>query len=147
MVRDMERSIEWYQRVMGMTVWMDTEFVLSDGGLAAGNPGDKTRLVILKCEHDTIGMIGLLQWLEPEMPAPTEIPTSITFGNPTFVVASDDAQGTYDTAKALGTHIHKAPGEWSTTGQDGRTKHFIGMSLFDPDGYFFEVNQLLRIGD
>lgn len=147
MVRDMAKSIQWYQSVMGMSVWMDTEFVLSGDGLAAGNAGDKTHLVIMKCEHDAIGMIGLLQWVDPPMPAPAEIPTSITFGNPTFVVQTDDAQATHEAAVALNSHIHCPPREWSTTGQDGRIKHFIGLSFFDPDGYFYECNQLLRIGD
>jgi catechol 2,3-dioxygenase-like lactoylglutathione lyase family enzyme len=147
MVRDMAKSIEWYESVMGMSVWMNTDFTLSGEGLATGNAGDKTHLVIMKCEDDVIGMIGLLQWVDPPMPAPDEIPTSITFGNPTFVVATDDAQATHDAAVALGTHIHSSPRDWSTTGQDGRTKHFVGISLFDPDGYFFECNQLLRIGD
>ena len=146
-VRDMERSVEWYQQVMGMSVWMDTDFELSGDGLAAGKAGDMTRLVIMQCEDPVIGMIGLLQWVDPPLPAPEEIPSSVTYGNPTFVVSTDDAQATHDTAATLGTHIHCPPREWSTRGQDGRTKHFIGISLFDPDGYFFECNQLVRIGD
>lgn len=146
-VRDMERSVEWYRKVMGMSVWMDTDFELSGDGLAAGKAGDMTRLVIMQCEDPVIGMIGLLQWVDPPLPAPEEIPSSVTYGNPTFVVATDDAQATHDAAAALGTHIHCPPREWSTRGQDDRTKHFIGISLFDPDGYFFECNQLVRIGD
>ena len=146
-VRDMEKSVEWYKEVMGMTVWMDTDFVLSGDGLAAGKEGDKTHLVIMQCEDPVIGMIGLLQWVDPPLPAPAEIPTSVTYGNPTFVVATDDAQATHDAAVQLGTRIHCPPREWSTRGHDGRTKHFIGISLFDPDGYFYECNQLLRIDD
>ena len=118
-VRDMDTSVEWYQKVMGMTVWMDTDFVLSGDGLAAGKEGDKTHLVIMQCEDPVIGMIGLLQWVDPPLPA----------------------------AAQLGTRIHCPPREWSTKGHDGRTKHFIGISLFDPDGYFYECNQLLRIED
>ena len=146
-VRDMDRSIEWYENVMGMTKWMDTEFVLSGDGLAAGKAGDRTRLVIMQAQDPVIGMIGLLQWLDPPLPAPDEIPTSVTYGNPTFVVATDDAEGTHAAAVALGTHVHSPPREWSTKGQDGRMKHFVGISLFDPDGYFYECNQLLRTGD
>lgn len=46
----MERSVEWYRQVMGMSVWMDTDFELSGDGLAAGKAGDMTRLVIMQCE-------------------------------------------------------------------------------------------------
>ena len=48
MVRDAERAAQWYEKVFGMTRWMDTPFTLSGTQLAAGNQGDRTRLVILK---------------------------------------------------------------------------------------------------
>ena len=147
MVRDMSASLRWYQDVFGMTVWMDTEVELSGVGMAAGNAGDKTHLVILQCEDPKIGMIGLLQWVDPPMPAPGEIPTTVTYGNPTFVVEADDAMASYEAAKKLGTHIHAEPHEWSIKGHDGRMKHFLSVSLFDPDGYFYECNQVLRVGD
>ena len=146
-VRDMEASRRWYEYVLGMKTWMDTDFTLSSTGLAAGKAGDKTHLVILQAEDPTIGMIGLLQWVDPPLPAPDEIPKSVTYGNPTFVVASDDSQQVHDRAVELGTHIHSAPHEWSVRGQNGKMKYFLGLSLFDPDGYFYECNQLLREGD
>jgi len=146
-VRDIERSRRWYEYVMGLTVWMDTEVTLGGTGLAAGNAGDVTHLLIMQAEDPAIGMIGLLQWVDPTMPAPDEIPTSVTYGNPTFVVSSDDARTMHSRAEELGTHVHSAPGEWSIRGQNGKMKHFLGLSLFDPDGYFYEVNQLLRETD
>ncbi len=146
-VRDMQKSQRWYEYVMGMSVWMDTDFTLSGDGLAAGKAGDQTRLVILQCEDPVIGMIGLLQWVDPPLPAPDEIPTSVTYGNPTFVVGSDDVQKMHERATELGTHVHMAPHEWSIRGQNGKMKHFLGLSIFDPDGYFYEVNQLLRESD
>ena len=90
MVRDMDKSLAWCQKVLGMDVYYDKPFTLSGQGLAAGKAGDLIRLVILKCEHPEIGMIGLMQWVDPVMPAP-EVPTELTFGMPTFVVGSDDA--------------------------------------------------------
>ena len=146
-VRDIERSRRWYEEVMGLTVWMDTEVTLGGTGLAAGKAGDKTHLIILKADDPVIGMIGLLQWIDPPLPAPEEIPTSVSYGNPTFVVSSDDVQTMHERAQAFGTHVHSAPNEWSIRGQNGKLKHFLGLSLFDPDGYFYEVNQLLRETD
>ncbi|MEM9529833.1 MAG: VOC family protein [Pseudomonadota bacterium] len=144
MVRDMETSLRWYQDVLGMSVWFDKPFTLSGVGLAAGKAGDQTRLTILKCEHDEIGMIGLLQWLDPPLEAP-EIPTAVDFGLPVFVVASDDARACHEAAVKLGTPVHAEPHKWSTEGADGNMKHFVSVSLFDPDGHFFEINQVLRI--
>ena len=146
-VRDIEKSVQWYKDVLGLTVWMDTEVELSGVGMACGKAGDKTHLVILQANDPVIGMIGLLQWVDPPLPAPSEVPTSVSYGNPTFVVDSEDAQASYEAAKSLGTHVHADPHEWSIRGHDGRMKHFLSVSLFDPDGHFFECNQVLRITD
>jgi catechol 2,3-dioxygenase-like lactoylglutathione lyase family enzyme len=143
-VRNMQTSVAWYQQVLGMSAYYDDEVVLSGTGFAAGKAGDKTHLVILKAVDPEIGMIGLLQWVDPLLPAPAAIPTAVTYGNPTFVVASDDARGAWQQAVNLGTHVHSEPHDWSIRGANGMLKHFIGVSLFDPDGYFYELNQLVR---
>ncbi|WP_254054261.1 VOC family protein [Sphingorhabdus sp. EL138] len=147
MVRDGDAASNWYETVFGMTKWMDTPFTLSGTQLAAGKKGDKTRLIILKCEHDMIGMIGLLEWLDPKQDAPEELPTEIKFGAPVFVVASEDAKGAVERARALSSTIHSEPREWSVTGADGKQKDMIGCSFWDLDGYFFEVNQVVKVHD
>ena len=144
MVRDADRALAWYVGVFGMTVWMDTPFTLSGTQLAAGARGDRTRLVLLRCEHEWIGMIGLLQWIDPPQDAPAELPTRIAFGAPIFVMAAQDAAATCERARALGSRIHSEPRDWTVTGADGREMAMIGCSFFDLDGYFFEVNQ--RVG-
>jgi len=142
-VRDVERSAHWYEHVVGMTRFYDGEVVLSGEGMAAGKKGDRTHLIIMRCEHTEIGMIGLLQWVEPPLPAPAGIPRSVTYGNPTFVVASDDAREALRRARELGSHVHSEPHEWSVKGADGELKRYVSVSVFDPDGYFYEFNQQL----
>jgi hypothetical protein len=129
--------------VFGMTRWMDMPFTLSGTQLAAGKRGDQTRLIILKCADDMIGMIGLLEWIDPKQDAPVHPPTEIAFGAPIFVVASEDARGTAERARALGSRIHSDPHEWQVTGADNLLKDMIGCSFWDLDGYFYEVNQLV----
>lgn len=147
MVRDGDRASNWYETVFGMTKWMDTPFTLSGTQLAAGKKGDQTRLIILKCQDDLIGMIGLLEWLDPKMDAPEELPTEIQFGAPVFVVQSEDAKGAVERARSLGSRIHSEPREWQVTGADGRKKDMIGCSFWDLDGYFYEVNQVVKVHD
>lgn len=147
MVRDGDKAKNWYEQVFGMTAWMDTPFTLSGTQLAAGKKGDQTRLIILKCEHDMIGMIGLLEWIDPKQDAPAELPTEIAFGTPVFVVASEDANGAVERARALGSTIHCEPREWTVTGADGKQKDMIGCSFWDLDGYFYEVNQVVKVHD
>ncbi len=145
MVRDADRAAQWYEQVFGMTRWMDTPFTLSGDQLAAGHKGDQTRLVIMQCQDDKIGMIGLLEWLDPKADAPAELPTRVTFGHPIFVVEAKDARASVERARALGSRIHCEPLDWQVTGADGRLKDMLGCSFFDLDGYFFEVNQVLKI--
>jgi catechol 2,3-dioxygenase-like lactoylglutathione lyase family enzyme len=147
MVREAERAAQWYEGVFGMTRWMDTPFILSGTQLAAGKKGDQTRLVILKCTNDLVGMIGLLEWLEPKQETPAELPTSIAFGAPVFVVASSDARGALERARGFGSRIHCEPRDWTVTGADGKTKDMVGCSFFDLDGYFFEVNEVVKVHD
>lgn len=141
MVRDAEASARWYEHVFGMRRWLDTPFTLSGIGLAAGKAGDKTRLIVMQCEDPVIGMIGLLQWVEPAMEAPAAPPQRVAFGAPIFVVASDDVRGVHARARTLGSHIHAEPYEWTFTDPAGLKKDMRACSFFDLDGYFYEVNE------
>ena len=142
-VRDIEVSSNWYEEVLDMSLYYDDRITLGGKGMAAGKKGDVTHLKIYRCSDPVIGMIGLLQWIDPELPAPEEIPTKVDYGNPTFVVDTDNVDGVHKKALALGTHIHSEPHEWSVRGADGNMINFITMSVFDPDGYFYEINQRL----
>ena len=144
MVRDMERSLVFYRDVLKAEIWFDTPFTLSGDGLPIGKKGDELRLCIVKFQHDEIGMIGLMEFAKP----PVEVPPvtyDLGYGKPVFVVVADDAQGIYDRAVEHGFKLRSAPREWSTTGAKGETKHFLSTNLWDPDGHFFECNQVTRI--
>ncbi len=143
-VRDMEKSRRWYEYVLGMSAWIDMPYTLSGEGIAAGKKGDETHLVIMKCEDPKIGMIGLLHWVDPPLPAP-EIPTSVGYGTPVFVVETEDAAEVARRAAELGTRVHMPGRNFTVTGSRGETRHLLGCAIFDPDGYFFECNQVLRI--
>ena len=144
MVRDMERALEFYRDVLGGTVWFDRPFTLDGGGLPIGKKGDTLRLCIIQFEHDEIGMLGLMEFIDPIMPAP-EVTYELGYGRPVFVVVPDDAQGIYDRATEHGFHTRGAPRGWSTTGAKGETKYFLSTFLFDADGHFFECNQVTKI--
>jgi hypothetical protein len=144
-VRNADHAANWYQVVFNMVIWMDTAFTLSGTQLAAGAKGDWTRLVILKCNHDRIGVIGLLKWMDPKRDAPVGLPTRIAIGAPIFVVETNDANGPTERARTLGSRIHCEPHEWTVTGADGLQKDLIGCSFWDLDGYFFEVNQVVKV--
>jgi catechol 2,3-dioxygenase-like lactoylglutathione lyase family enzyme len=143
MVRDANAAAQWYATVFGMRRWMDVPFTLSGEQLAVGKKGDQTRLIIMQAEHDVIGMIGLLEWLEPKQQFPAQVPKQVSFGAPIFVVAAVDCRATTDRARAGGSHVHCEPRAWTVTGANGQPKSMIGASFFDLDGYFYEVNETL----
>jgi catechol 2,3-dioxygenase-like lactoylglutathione lyase family enzyme len=139
-VRDAEKAADWYSHVFGMKRWLDIPFTLSGIGLAIGEAGDKTHLVIMQCEDPIIGMIGLLQWVDPPLEMPP-IPNKVVVGAPIFVLDSGDVRGAFERAKASGIQIYSELHEWSFTNAEGITKTWLGCSFFDLDGYFYEVNQ------
>lgn len=142
-VRDMTKSIAFYEGVLGMEKYYDNEITLTGNLLPGGNKGDVTRLVIMKGEDPVIGMIGLLEWLSPKPEAP-EIPYNFDFGNPVFVAAVEDAASVFEKAKELECVIRAPLSEAEYPGADGGVVKVRSVGVFDPDGHFFECNQRLE---
>jgi len=140
-VRDAARSLRFYRDVLGMSVWYDDEVVLSGRGLAAGAAGDRTRLVIMKAQDPVVGMIGLLQWVQPELPGPAGERQRLGIGDVVFVTQSDDVQEAYRRLQEWGARIHAEPHDFHVRGADGKELVMTSISFWDPDGYFYEMNQ------
>jgi catechol 2,3-dioxygenase-like lactoylglutathione lyase family enzyme len=141
-VRDMERAKAFYQDVLGLRVYYDNEITLTGKLLPAGAAGDVTRLVIMQAADPVIGMIGLLQWINPQLDAPP-VSYSFDFGNPVFVLAVDDAAQIYAAAQKFGCEIRAPLSEGSYPGADGSIVRVRSVGVFDPDGHFFECNERL----
>jgi catechol 2,3-dioxygenase-like lactoylglutathione lyase family enzyme len=142
-VRDAERSLAFYRDVLGMSVWYDDEVVLSGRGLAAGRPGDRTRLVIMQAQDPVIGMLGLLQFTVPLLEAPAGERQRLAIGDVVFVMQTDDVDAVSRRLADWGARVHAAPHVFEVRGADGLLVRMTSLSFWDPDGYFFEVNQRL----
>jgi catechol 2,3-dioxygenase-like lactoylglutathione lyase family enzyme len=140
-VRDAEVSRRFYADVLGLSVWYDDEVVLSGRGLAAGAAGDRTRLVIMRADDPVIGMIGLLQWVEPRLPAPREPRERLGIGDVVFVLQTDDVAEVYRRLRQHAARVFAEPHAFEIKGADGALLRMTSISFWDPDGYFFEVNQ------
>ncbi len=139
-VRSIDRSLAFYRDVLGFSVWYDDLITLSGVGLAAGGKGDLTRLVIVKAEDPVVGMIGLLEFVDPRQ---TEPPPRhrLGIGDVVFVLQGDDVSGVYQRARAFGARVHAAPHRFEVRGADGEPLSMTSLSLWDPDDYFIEYNQ------
>lgn len=141
-VRDMDKSIAFYERVIGMSQYYNNEIVLDRHFLPGEKPGDKIHLVIMKGMDPTIGMIGLLKWIDPPQ-SPPPVSYDFDFGQPVFVVQCPNAKALYENAKELGCEIRSALTETEYPAAAGGTVKVRSVGLFDPDGHFFECNQRL----
>ena len=140
-VSDLERSMRFYRDVLGLTVWYDDHVVLSGRGLAAGNAGDRTRLVIMRASDPVVGMIGLLQWEQPPLPPPLSTRERLGIGDVVFVMQTDDVHEVHRRLVSIGARIFAEPYRFEVRGADGTMLSMTSISFWDPDGYFFEMNQ------
>lgn len=140
-VRDVVQSVEFYRDVLGLTVWYDDEIVLSGRGLAAGKAGDRTRLVILKAQDPVVGMIGLLQWIDPPLEQPPASRERLAIGDVVLVMQTDDVAEVHRRLVARNARIYAEPHAFNVRGADGSEVSMTSLSFWDPDGYFFEINE------
>ena len=140
-VRDADASLRFYRDVLGLTVWYDGEIVLSGRGLAAGAAGDRTRLVIMQARDPVVGMVGLLQWVEPPLPAPPGERERLGIGDVVFVMQTDDVREVYRRLQAAGARIFAEPHRFEVRGADEGMLEMTSISFWDPDGDFIEMNE------
>ncbi len=143
MARRMEPALQIYRDILGMEVYYDQEIDVTGTGVPTGVSGARARLVILKCNDPYIGMLGLLQYVDPPLPPPLPRPepNRVRAGEIVFVMHHEDVDGVYEQLKDIeGVQIVSEPIISEYPKGDGviRVK---GMSFFDPNGYFLEVNQ------
>ena len=144
-VRDMEASLKLYRDVVGMKVNYDTVVETSGVALPAGPPGAKARLVLLNANDGWVGWIGLMQWIEPKLPA-VPYPTRMGPGGVVIVMNTDDVEGRCKAAKSVpGVTFTAEPRLQVYPGRNGGPDiRVMGCNFFDPDGILIEMNQILK---
>jgi catechol 2,3-dioxygenase-like lactoylglutathione lyase family enzyme len=139
-VRDIDRSIAFYRDALGLRLGWDRETTLGDAIPLA--PGAKGRFATVMGEDETIGMIGLLQVVDPPLPAPpVSTAETLPVGVTIFVIGTSDCDSVHERLKALGARIYKAPYDQELKGRDGKPIKMRSMAAWDPDGHFLEINE------
>ena len=147
MVNQMEPALTIYRDILGMEVYYDQEIVVSGKGVPAGEPGAKTRLVILRCNDPYIGMLGILQYINPPLPAPDPrpVPNRVKAGEIVFVMNNENVEATYEKLKEIeGIEMVAEPHVSEYPRDGGGVFRVMGISFFDPNGYFIELNQIVE---
>ncbi len=139
-VSDMSAARHFYEDILGMSVYYDDEFQLTGVGMPAPDPHAKTHLVILKCEDPYIGMIGLVQIMDPPPPPPGPQKDTVGIGDIVLIFDVPDVDAIYEKMQAAGSRIHSRPHDWEVDLPDGSRKKLRSLGCFDPDGYFVDLN-------
>ncbi|MDG2320095.1 MAG: VOC family protein [Rhodospirillaceae bacterium] len=149
-VRDIQKSVDFYATIMGMKVWYDQEMPVGGEVLPAGEPGAQVRVVILQGNDSEVGMLGLMQYLDPPVGHPGPYAKTIGIGTAMFVASAEDvtviAARMAASEAEYGHTIHCPPDHDEVPGADGKTIQLTTMSFFDPDGYFYELNTRKEVG-
>jgi len=141
-VRDMEKSIDFYTRVIGYSIYHERATVMpADAPFPVGEPGTERpgRFVIVKGDHDLMGMIGLL-WYDQTLA--NHHADRLGYGHAVLVLQTTDAKALEKRLVEYGSEIVKplAPGK-NTGDLDGNQIDSISMFVRDPDGYLLEIYQ------
>jgi hypothetical protein len=101
---------------------------------------------MLKCKDDFIGMLGILQYIDPPLPEPPprSNPNRVRIGESVYVLHHEDVKGVYEQLQAVpGIEMVCEPVVSEYPKPDGGVFRVLGISFFDPSGYFVEVNQFV----
>lgn len=144
-VRDIENSLKLYRDVLGLEINYDTTVTTSGVALPAGKPGATARLVLLNANDAWVGWIGLMEWVDPAIPA-GEYSKRMGPGDVVIILNTDDVEGRCEAAKAVPGVTFTAEARLQVyPGRDGGPDiRVMGCNFFDPDGILIELNQILE---
>lgn len=144
LVRDVDRSLRLYRDALGLTVVYDQ--LIGAGKGADGKPTPATiRLVLLRANDDFVGLIGLMQRLDETPPAaPARAPTDKAHaGQPILVINAADLEARFARIAGVpGVTVATRPTPVEYPAPGGGTIPVLFSSIWDPDGFFVEINQL-----
>ncbi|MCU0249725.1 MAG: VOC family protein [Vicinamibacterales bacterium] len=135
-VRDIDRSLVFWRDALGLKVVYDRMLF---------EPPNQTRLVLLRANDEFIGLIGLMERQATKATAPPVAYERASYGNVIFVInAKDQEQRLEKVRKVPGVKLQGEPQRIEYPSPDGKgTIPVMVTYLWDPDGYFVELNKLL----
>ncbi len=143
-VRDIDKSLPLYRDALGLKVVYDER--LGAGTDKDGKPTPPNlRLVLLRANDDFIGVIGLMQRLNPPTPAPEPVFERARAGGHILVINVADLDKRFETVRNT-PHVKVAeaptPVEYPAPGSKGKIP-VLFSAIWDADGNFIELNKIL----
>jgi catechol 2,3-dioxygenase-like lactoylglutathione lyase family enzyme len=144
-VRDVNRSLAFYRDALGLKLVYDQEIVRPPRPDDPAGTERRMRLALLRANDDFVGVIGLLEYSSPRLPAPSGEPQRPGIGDVILVINAADLDQRFDRVRATpGVKVASEPQLTTYPSPDGKGTIPVRVSaVWDPDGYFIELNQLL----
>jgi catechol 2,3-dioxygenase-like lactoylglutathione lyase family enzyme len=144
LVRDIDKSLPLYRDALGLKVVYDE--TMGGGTDASGKVKPPTiRLVLLRANDLFIGALGLMQRLADTNPAPP-VNKRPTAGNSIMVINAKDLEQRFEKIKAVpGVTVVTAPEMMEYPAPGGGVIPVLFSSIYDPDGFFIEINKILGV--
>ena len=144
-VRDVDRSLAFYRDALGLKLVYDQ--VIVRPGRAEDPPGSERsmRLALLRANDSFVGVVGLLEYTSPRLPDPPLVQARPGIGEVILVINARDLDQRFERVRATpGVHVASEPQLTQYPSPDGKGTIPVRVSaVWDPDGYFIELNQLL----
>ncbi|MCS6800379.1 MAG: VOC family protein [Chloroflexota bacterium] len=133
-VRDMEASLRFYRDLLGFTVFFDDVVSAGAGGRILNVPCRAARMVVLRADEGTVGMIGLMELQDAAGLAPPIEPAAVRLGEPFLALQSDRFSELVERLEAAGVQFVNHPAEFQVQGR--RVREF---AVRDPDGLMINI--------
>jgi catechol 2,3-dioxygenase-like lactoylglutathione lyase family enzyme len=144
-VRDVDRALAFYRDALGLKVVYDQ--LITRPPREGDTPGAerRMRLALLRANDDFVGVIGLLEYTSPRLPDPPNEANRPGIGDVILVINAADLNERFERVRATpGVRVATEPHLTSYPAPDGKGSIAGRFSaVWDPDGYFVELNQLL----
>jgi catechol 2,3-dioxygenase-like lactoylglutathione lyase family enzyme len=144
-VRDVDRSLAFYRDALGLKLVYDQLIVRP--GRAEDPPGAerRMRLALLRANDSFVGVVGLLEYTAPRLPDPPLVQERPGIGEVILVINARDLDQRFERVRATpGVRVASEPQLTQYPSPDGKGSIPVRVSaVWDPDGYFIELNQLL----
>jgi catechol 2,3-dioxygenase-like lactoylglutathione lyase family enzyme len=144
-VRDVDRALAFYRDALGLQLVYDQEIVRPPRPEDPSGSERRMRLALLRANDDFVGVIGLLEYTSPRLPEPSGEPRRPGIGDVILVINAADLDLRFDKVRATpGVTVASEPQLTTYPSPDGKGAIPVRVSaVWDPDGYFIELNQLL----
>jgi catechol 2,3-dioxygenase-like lactoylglutathione lyase family enzyme len=137
-VRDVEASLRFYRDLLGMQVFFDGEIGNPSASDVTGVNCRALRMVVLQVGDSQLGMVGLMQLLDPDPPlAPLEREERMRLGESILLIPTENMKLIHQKMVEQGFTVVRPPTRVEVPGR-GEVHEMMSR---DPDGQIVNLSQ------